>query len=215
MALPSRTPSYDDVAPYGVSRESFDALVGYHALLEKWQRAINLVSPKSMHDSWRRHFLDSVQVLSHLPQDAELTLVDLGSGGGFAGLVVAICRPDYHVHLVDSDMRKCQFLKTVSRESALRNVTVHNRRVEAALPDLSPDYITARGFAALADILTFAYDAYCDDSPPEFLLLKGARYAEELQGASDLFTFDCEETPSITDAQSRILHIKNVCKSFK
>ena len=215
MALHSSAPDYEDVAPYGVSRESFDLMVGYNKLLFKWQRAINLVSPKSMNDAWRRHFVDSVQVLAHLPSDSPAVIVDLGSGGGFAGLVVAMCRPDLQVHLVDSDMRKCQFLRTVSRESSLANAHVHNERVENVLSEITPDYITARGFAALGDILSFAHEAYPSGIDAEFVLLKGVRYEEEIEAARQKFTFQCDEVPSITDPSSRILRIKNVCKSFK
>lgn len=209
-----RSPDFSAVEPYGVSRESFDRLVLYYDLLLKWQKAINLVSPKSLPNAWQRHFIDSAQLLPLLPQDEGLEIVDCGSGGGFAGLVLALCRPDIQVHLIDSDMRKCQFLRTVSRESGASNVSVHNARVEEALPRVKPDLITARGFAALSVILGLAWDAYgAADGMPDMLLLKGAAYEAELADAGKNYSFTCDTLPSATDPTARVLRIKNVCKS--
>lgn len=201
---------YESVEGFDVSRESFEALKHYHTLLLKWQKAINLVSPSSLSQAWARHFVDSVQVLPHVPQ-RDAVVADLGSGGGFAGLVVAICRPDLTVHLVDSDMRKCQFLKTVSRESSLANVTVHNGRVESVLPDLRSDYITARGFTALHDIVELS--SLCPNfADLSYVLLKGERYAEELEVLRQSYSVDCDVVPSITHHGAAILKLKNVGK---
>lgn len=205
-------PDFSTVEPYGVSHESFARLVVYYHLLLKWQKAINLVSPKTLNEAWQRHFVDSVQFLSALPDSKAATLVDLGSGGGFPGLVWALCRPDLTVHLVDSDMRKCQFLKTVSRESGAAHVHIHTARAEQILPDLQPDYISARGFTALDSILDLADDAYGTARSPVFLLMKGARHEDELAQARGRYSFDADSLPSATNPESCLLRIKNVSK---
>lgn len=107
--------------------EKIDA---YERLLKKWQNTINLVGPSTLSEAKKRHFEDSLQLLKHIPVAAK-TLYDLGSGAGFPGLVLAMAKPDLDVHLIESDARKCQFLKTVSRETETP-VTVHNQRIESA-----------------------------------------------------------------------------------
>lgn len=202
-------PSFDSVEKFDVSRESFDKLVAYHRLLLKWQKAINLISPKTIQNAWQRHFIDSVQLLPYISDDIKI-IADLGSGGGFAGLVIAVCRPDIQVHLVDSDMRKCQFLKTVSRESGLQNVTVHNDRVEAVLATIDVQLITARGFTALRGILDVSRESRVKNSDMRYILLKGANYSEELADARREFDFQCDAHPSVTESESAILSIFDV-----
>ncbi|MCL4170695.1 UNVERIFIED_CONTAM: hypothetical protein GTU68_049362, partial [Idotea baltica] len=133
-----------------VSRETFAALQAYAALLEKWNPKINLVSKSSLQDLWNRHILDSAQLFS-LVQHPHNTWADLGSGGGFPGLVIAIMAlesgsPD-QVILIESDTRKAAFLRTVIRELGLR-ASVINKRIEQVDP-LDADVISAR---ALADL---------------------------------------------------------------
>ena len=103
-----------------LSPETLEKLQIYHGLLVKWQEAINLVAHSTIDGAWNRHFLDSIQLVNFISPDVK-TLIDLGTGGGFPGMVLAIVRPDIEVILVDSDSKKCEFLKTVSRET---NVTV-------------------------------------------------------------------------------------------
>lgn len=203
-------PDFQDVVPYDVSRETYARLVRYYELLLKWQRRINLISPSTVPHAWGRHFLDSLQLLRYVPCGAKV-LVDLGSGGGFAGLVLGICRPELRVHLIDSDLRKTQFLTHVSRETSADGVRVQCGRVEAVLPDLDPDVITARGFAALPVILDMSVLAYGVDVP-ELLLLKGARYQQELDAAAGGFEFSCEAFVSETDETARILRLFDVSK---
>ena len=103
-----------------VSRETMDRLEVYSKLLEKWNPAINLVSKTTLKNKWHRHFLDSAQLWQHLPNYAK-TLVDIGSGAGFAGLVLAIIalekKPLLKFVLIESDSRKCAFMRNVSRET--------------------------------------------------------------------------------------------------
>jgi 16S rRNA G527 N7-methylase RsmG len=130
---------------FDVSRETISRLQAYHDLLVKWQKAINIVSPKTLDEVWSRHFADSAQLAERIPQNAKVA--DLGSGGGFPGLVLAIMRPDLEIHLVESDLRKSEFLKNVSREtkSAAR---VHNDRVESVLASIGPGHYYGAGVRA-------------------------------------------------------------------
>ena len=112
-----------------VSRETLQRLEIYAGLLEKWQAKINLVGPATLPDLWRRHFLDSAQLLPLLPA-AGGTLADLGSGAGFPGLVLAMMT-DWRVHLLDSDQRKCAFLRQVALDCGVgTQVTIHAKRIE-------------------------------------------------------------------------------------
>ncbi len=201
------------VRDFGVSRESLDVLRAYEVQLHKWQNAINIVSNKSLQESWERHFVDSIQLLPYLPLkiDARYKIADLGSGGGFPGLVLAILRDDLDVHLIDSDQRKCQFLKNVSRETSTF-VSVHSGRVEAVLKDVGPDIITARGFAPLVSLFNYVEDVISANPALKFLLLKGRSALDEVEAAREYYSFDCLSHPSITQTESHVLQISNVRK---
>ena len=132
----------------GVSRETLARLEDYADLLRKWQNAINLVSTASLNDLWRRHIWDSAQLLPHIPADAH-SLLDLGSGAGFPGLVLAILGVD-GVVLVEADKRKCAFLREAARVTGT-DVTIHDRRIEDMGEEIPPvDVITARAVASLS-----------------------------------------------------------------
>lgn len=197
-----------------VSRETREKLETYHALLLKWQKAINLVSSKTVDEAWIRHFADSAQIERHIPFDVSResrTLVDLGSGAGFPGLVLAIMRPDLKVRLIESDERKCQFLRTVSRETNV-DVVVHNSRIEDVQNDICPDIIMARALADLKTLLGYIEPWVLASPKLECLFLKGARADEELDCAREAFFFDCEQFPSVSDPQARILHLRNIAR---
>jgi 16S rRNA (guanine527-N7)-methyltransferase len=130
----------------------------YAALIKKWQRAVNLVSPSSLKDLWVRHFADSLQVSGAVPEARRW--LDLGPGAGFPGLVTAIKYADdprAQVHLVESDRRKCAFLQTVARETKAPAI-VHCGRIEEILPslDLKFDAVSARALAPLPELLAYA-----------------------------------------------------------
>jgi 16S rRNA (guanine527-N7)-methyltransferase len=192
-----------------VSRETLDRLTIYHDLLRKWGSRINLVSRGTLDDAWTRHFIDSAQLFELAPGDAKVW-VDLGSGGGFPGLVVAILaadtRPDLEVRLIEADQRKAAFLRTVCRETG---ITAHivAERIESATPS-EADVLSARALAPLTELLTMAErhlrpGGVC-------LFPKGARHREEVAEALETFTFDCEEYPSKTGADSVILKIGGI-----
>ncbi|MCB1532234.1 MAG: 16S rRNA (guanine(527)-N(7))-methyltransferase RsmG [Alphaproteobacteria bacterium] len=193
---------------FDVSHETFAKLQAYHALLLKWQAAINLISPKTIQESWQRHFADSAQILPYISESIK-TLVDLGSGAGFPGLVIGIMRPDIEVHLIESDERKAQFLRTVSRETGAENVTVENARIEE-IEGLKPDLITARALSDLPTLLRYA-EIWATDNPAlEMLFLKGQSYAEEIADAQKHFGFDVKDYPSQTADEGRILFINGL-----
>lgn len=185
-------------------------LKAYQALLLKWQKAVNLVSPGTLEAAWERHFLDSAQVADYLP-DGAFTLADLGSGAGFPGLVLAILRPDVDVHLIESDDKKGQFLKNVSRET-LSPVTVHTARIEDAYDVVTPDIITARALASLDKLLTLCWP-WAEENPAlQMVFMKGEKAEEEIAAARTAFDFDCETFPSVTDGKARILRISSLKK---
>lgn len=188
-----------------VSRETLDRLRTYEALVGRWTPKINLVSKADARDLWSRHFLDSAQ-LHTLAGPAELW-ADLGSGGGFPGLVVAILRhgagEKTRFVLVESDKRKATFLRTVARETGTP-VTVLAERIED-VPPLGADVLSARALAPLDVLLGFA-DRHL--RPGGIALFpKGATWREELRKVLETRAVDCQEYPSLTDPQAVILKI--------
>lgn len=192
-----------------VSRETFERLESYVALLEKWNPAINLVSKSTLTDVWNRHIYDSVQVYRLAPPDVDIW-GDLGSGGGFPGLVCAILAAENangsQVHLVESDGRKATFLRTVAREVGV-DVVVHTERIEALEP-LGADVLSARALAPLDRLLFFA-DMHLKKGGVA-LFPKGATFRGELRESLANWRFEYEECPSKTDDNSVILRIGDI-----
>jgi 16S rRNA (guanine527-N7)-methyltransferase len=145
LGRPFRMTPAEFAAETGVSRETLARLEAYAALLLAWNRRVNLVGRGTEEDLWRRHMLDSAQLHPLIPAGAR-TLVDLGSGAGFPGLVLAILGGP-HVHLVESDQRKAVFLREAARVTGAAAM-VHAIRIEAA-PPLAADIVTARALAPL------------------------------------------------------------------
>jgi 16S rRNA (guanine527-N7)-methyltransferase len=183
----------------------------YKALLIKWQKAINLVSPKTIKDAQQRHFEDSLQIKDLIPDNS--VVADLGSGAGFPGLVLAIVRSDLKIHLIEADERKCQFLKNVSRETQTP-VIIHTIRVEQILNTLNPDIITARAFAALESILEYGWECAQKNPQLQFILLKGRDASTEIEAAKNLYKFDIKSIDSVTEQGAKILIITNLQKKI-
>ncbi len=188
-------------AETGVSRETLKRLAAYADLLRRWQVKINLVGPSTLEDLWRRHMLDSAQLFPLLPAGAR-TLVDLGSGAGFPGLVLAIMGvPD--VHLVESHRRRATFLAEAVR-IAEAEVTVHAVRIE----DLSPlpaDVVTARALAPLRKLLEYA--APFLEPEGVGLFPRGRRAEIDLTGLGEIWHMRIDRIPSRTDPSATILRI--------
>lgn len=193
-----------------VPRGTWGRLELYHALLLKWQKAINLVGPTTLADAWRRHFLDSAQlwplVQSRLTQGPTV-LADLGTGAGFPGLVLAIAAEDQPlaVHLVESDSRKCAFLIEVAQATKTK-VQIHAVRAETL--KLHADIVTARALAPLDKLLGLAAPLLKPDG--ECLFLKGAEAASELTQAGQSWKMHATLQPSLTDPAARLIRITDL-----
>jgi 16S rRNA (guanine527-N7)-methyltransferase len=188
----------------------------YAALLAKWQPAINLVGRETLPDLWSRHMLDSAQLAEYMPatgsDGAALTIVDLGSGAGFPGLVLAIMANDagrrWQIHLVESDARKCAFLSTVARETKT-DVKIHTARIEKLAP-FPADIVTARALAPLDSLLDYA-DPFLMPSS-HCLFLKGATAADELTAAAKSWKMAVEQLPSRSGPAGNLLRIRDISR---
>ena len=197
-----------ETVPTDVSRETRERLETLLALVGKWTRRINLVAPSTVEDGWRRHILDSLQV--HRTAPAARHWADLGTGGGFPGLVIAIleaeCTAPAQVTLVESDRRKCTFLRTALRETGA-HASVIDARIES-VPPLGADVVSARALAPLDTLLGFAH-RHCAPGGTA-LFPKGARWREEIAAAERDWTFSAEPIPSITDPDAVLLRIGGI-----
>lgn len=197
-----------------VSREILDKLQCYERLLRDWQERMNLVSRHTLDQAWPRHFEDSLQLLPLIPEGAK-TLLDLGSGAGFPGLVVALARPDLTVHLVESTKKKCRFLEAVSRETEA-GVFIHSRRIEDVSRETSvnPDIITARALANLPALLDYC-TPWISRNPHLILLFpKGENWQQEVDLAQKNWNFTLDTHKSATDPRAMILRLTGVARRF-
>ena len=190
-------------AETGVSRETLERLIRYAEALERWQARMNLVGRGTLGDLWRRHMLDSSQLLPLIPPAAR-RLIDLGSGAGFPGLVLAILGVP-EVHLVEADARKCAFLGEAARLAGAANVTVHNRRIEA-MPAEPFAVVTARALAPLPDLLKLARRFAGPGTV--YLFLRGRGVDEELIRTPETATMHLERITSRTDPGAAILKLE-------
>ncbi|MGB3314125.1 MAG: 16S rRNA (guanine(527)-N(7))-methyltransferase RsmG [Albidovulum sp.] len=194
-----------------VSRETSERLALYEGLLRKWNPAINLVARSTLDSLWDRHFRDSVQVFDLAPDTARIW-ADLGSGGGFPGLVVAIVgadeRPATKVTLVESDQRKATFLSTVARETGI-DVTVLSERIEAVAP-LHADVLTARALAPLDRLLGFAERHLAPEGMAIFP--KGTAWREEVSQALESWRFSYQNNDSVTEPGATVLTIGGISR---
>jgi len=195
-------------ARFNVSRETIERLQIYEALLNHWQKGVNLVAAKTLEDVWHRHFADSAQLLAHAPDAA--TWLDLGSGAGFPGLVIAICvanREDSHVHIVESNARKCAFCQEVVRETGC-SVEIHQARIESlsrADNVIGAEIVTARALAPLEYLYKLASPFFGPGTTG--LFLKGRRVSQELERAAKNWDCEVQLHPSLTDARARIVEV--------
>ena len=193
----------DFLSEIGVSRETLDRLQIYADLLARWNRAINLVGPATLSDLWRRHMLDSAQLIPLLPTRDLLTLADLGSGAGFPGLVLALCDVG-EVHLIESDQKKTTFLREVLRETSTA-ATIHCERIES-ISDLQVDVVTARALAPLAELVAYAAPLMKPDGL--CLFLKGQGIADELTRLPKALQDKCDRIPSRSDLSGCVLRLE-------
>jgi 16S rRNA (guanine527-N7)-methyltransferase len=245
--LPLLRGAVDFASAFNVSRETIDRLGTYEGLLRQWQKAVNLVAPSTLEAAWNRHFPDSAQLLPLAP--AARTWVDLGSGAGFPGLVVAILLASSpsprisrgegialeqpgksaaaraatadtlpRITLIESNARKCAFLREVVRKTGISAgpqpgvaVDILSTRIETAATQTSlqaPDVISARALAPLDKLLALAAPLFASSTVG--LFLKGRDVAAELKAAENLWDFNAELVPSRTEREGRIVVIRNL-----
>jgi 16S rRNA (guanine527-N7)-methyltransferase len=187
-----------------VSRETRDQLEALVHTLGRWQKAINLVGKATLEDIWIRHILDSAQLLPLVPKGAQ-HLVDLGSGGGFPGLVMAALRPGLDVTLIESDARKGAFLGEAARRMGLKKQPkVVVSRIEAA-PATKADVVTARALAPLGQLLAWAAPHRADTAI--CLFHKGKGWQAEMNEAMKDWDIEAQPFSSVTDRESVLLRI--------
>jgi 16S rRNA (guanine527-N7)-methyltransferase len=197
------------LATLAVSRETAERLDRYVATLRRWQPVQNLVAPSTLPALWTRHVLDSGQLAHHVG-DAS-AIVDLGSGAGFPGLVLAILLGAAPVHLVESNQRKAAFLREVIRVTGAP-ATVHAERIEtfvAATP-LSGGLVTARALAPLPKLLELAEPLLTTGC--RALFHKGREAVQELTDSRQSWRIDAELIPSVTDPDASIVHIRSAVR---
>jgi 16S rRNA (guanine527-N7)-methyltransferase len=196
---------------FKVPRETIHRLARYAEMLADWQKRQNLVSASTLPHLWDRHFADSAQLVALAPK-ARLWL-DLGSGAGFPGLVVAILKaqdPAFRVHLVEATAKKCAFLAAVAKATEAP-VEIHAMRIEELARrahNLQPDVISARALAPLPQLLDLAAPFF--HAGTRGLFLKGRDAMREVSAAEKRWSFACRLHPSLTAPQSAILEIADL-----
>jgi 16S rRNA (guanine527-N7)-methyltransferase len=198
----------DFAARLAVSPETLARLSACVDLLERWSQRINLVGRATLADPWRRHILDSAQLLPLVPQGTR-SLLDLGSGAGFPGLVLAILGVP-GVELIEADARKCAFLREAARVAAAP-VIIHPRRIEA-MPARVVDVVTARALAPLERLLDLA--APFLGPRTVCLFLKGERAEEELAAARRAWTLTADFHASLSDPRGVVLRLCGIARAM-
>ncbi|RWO71401.1 MAG: 16S rRNA (guanine(527)-N(7))-methyltransferase RsmG [Mesorhizobium sp.] len=192
-----------------VSRETFDRLVAFEQMFQKWNRSINLVAQSTSGDVWQRHILDSAQLGRIEP--VATRWVDLGSGGGFPGLVMAFLlaeRDGASIDLVESNRKKASFLQTVVGQFSLPARVVARRIDDSHALVSTPQIVTARALAPLSTLLELSAPWLI--SGARGLFHKGRDYRTEVQESVHRWSFDLVEHPSVTDVGGVILELSNL-----
>lgn len=189
-----------------VSRETLDRIEQVLGVLAQWRPRMNLMGPREWPDIWTRHVEDSLQLLPHLGS-REVRLLDMGSGAGFPGLILAAAlKGRGEVTLVESVGKKAAFLAAAAQAAGLP-ARVEAQRVEALAP-FPVTHVTARALAPLPKLLDLAAPWLATGATG--LFLKGKTWAEELTLAQERWTFACDTIPSRTDESGAILKLTEV-----
>ncbi len=214
--MPSWT-RHDVAARFDVSHETLDRLDVFVDRLKTWQQSINLVGSSTIDDVWERHVADSLQLVALAPEEAKIW-VDLGSGGGLPGLVVAAARHGLEgaeTHLVETNARKCAFLHVAAQAMDVV-VHIHNQRIEdlgRAEKRPRADIISARALAPLSRL--------CDLAEPFMwkntvcLFHKGQDVESELTQSSRYRTMSVVQIPSLVGGSGTILRLEEVADEQK
>lgn len=201
----------ESVPPIDVSRETRADLQVFQELVLKWTKRINIVSKDSISNLWNRHIWDSAQLAAY-GTDKQLW-ADLGSGGGFPGIVIAILAKEQGQNrrtiLMESDRRKCAFLREAIRILRL-NAEVIAGRIEA-VPSQQAGIVTARALTDLARLLAHAERHLAPGGAA--LFLKGATWEKEVEAARESWRFDLEVHKSLTNPDAAILEVKDIARA--
>ncbi len=200
-----------DIAGTNVSRETFERLEVFATLTKKWNPSINLVARSTLNDLWNRHIVDSAQLFRYAPATPR-HWVDIGSGGGFPGIVVAVMAkelsPKTRFTMIESDQRKSTFLRTAARELDL-NIEVLADRVENVAPQAA-DMISARALSALDGLFALISRHISPETCAIFP--KGKTFANEVTQAERNWRFDLKAHTSMTEPDARILVVKDIIR---
>lgn len=196
----------------GVSRETMENIKIYASLLKKWQKQINLVSDSTLTEMWSRHFYDSFQLkalieaLPHRQDEAKkMRFLDIGSGAGFPGLLLSMLDIG-EFHMVESNNKKCAFMRQVIRETNATAV-VHNERAEKLVP-FHVDYIVSRACASLDKLFELGKNFIHEDTI--CLFLKGQIANEEISQARKNWHFEVNKFTSATEESGMILKVSHI-----
>ena len=202
----------NELQKYNVSRETQQRLIDFVAILTEWNAKMNLVSKNSLTEVWGRHVFDSLQLVQYLPTNFS-QLVDIGSGAGFPGVVLAIYlsekNPGTKVSLVESIGKKAQYLQDVCSRLGLTDCKIINNRAENEKFS-GVDVITARAVAVLPVLCNYGYSV--GDKNAKMLLLKGRTYEDELSAAKRNWQFDYRVYPNLYCDDGVVLELFNLRK---
>lgn len=197
------------ISTIDVSRETIRKLDVFEGLLKKWNPAINLVGKSTFEHLWTRHFLDSAQIFK-ISKHKSGHWIDIGTGGGFPGLVIAIMAaeqaPELTFTFVESDRRKTTFLQSAVREVDLKAKVLPERAEK--LDNLAADVMSVRALASLDKLLGFAESHLNPDG--QAIFLKGESFRKELREALENWSFQSDEYTSLTDKAAVILSIGDI-----
>lgn len=204
--------TYEEFCSYQhVSRETFKKFEIFVEVLLKWQKSVNLISNSTINTIWKRHFLDSAQLYTY-SQDIKGNILDIGSGAGFPGMILAMMGNN-NVNLIESDQKKCIFMREVARLTNTK-VKIYNCRIED-LDYMKPELIISRALAPLSKLIEYV-DNHMNKNieenkaTPKLLFLKGKNYNNEIYDLLKIKKLEIDIFPSITDDFGKVLYIKNI-----
>jgi 16S rRNA (guanine527-N7)-methyltransferase len=203
------------LSEYGidVSRETHERLEHFAVLFQKWARKINLIAPSTLEQLWTRHIIDSLQIRNIVSEPSRW--IDLGSGGGFPGVITALVLAEHQtgwIDLVESNNKKCSFLRMALAETGGRG-TVHPIRIEEAAKSLAaPQHVSARALADLDSLFDYVNPWAVTNRELKLIFHKGRDYQAEIDKARGRWDFDLVKHRSVVEQDSVILEISSLTR---